>query len=177
MSTRARNFTEMSFSLSRTAKYYGLKFKRLRGDPHSLALGTAIGVFIGISPTVPLHTVTIIGACLLLKASAIAALLVATVISNPLTMGPLYYLCWLAGNLLLPGRLKWSRIMEVLEALKNEGFMESLNALSNLGGDAILVMLTGGIILGLPAAIASYFLSRRFFIAVRDKRRTKHLLN
>jgi uncharacterized protein (DUF2062 family) len=167
----------MSFSLSRTFKYYGLKFKRLRGDPPSLALGTAIGVFIGISPTIPLHTVAIIGATLLLRASTIAALISASVISNPLTMGPLYYLCWLVGDLILPGRLTWDRILVVLETLKHSGFMDSLRSMSQLGGDAILVLLTGGLVLGLPFAIASYFLSLRFFIAVREKRRRKHLLN
>ena len=85
----------MNISLPRTIKYYALKFKRLRGDPHSLALGTAIGIFIGISPTIPLHTVAIIGAALLLRASTIAALISASVVSNPLTMVPQYYLCWL----------------------------------------------------------------------------------
>ncbi|MHB8810633.1 MAG: DUF2062 domain-containing protein [Desulfobulbaceae bacterium] len=167
----------MSFSLSRTVKYYGLKFKRLRGDPPSLALGTAIGVFIGISPTIPLHTVAIIGVTLLLRASTIAALISASVISNPLTMGPLYYLCWLAGDLILPGRLTWDRIQAALETLKHSGFMDSLRSMSQLGWDAILVLLTGGLVLGLPLAIASYFLSLRFFIAIREKRRRKHLLD
>lgn len=167
----------MSFSLSRTVKYYGLKFKRLRGDPPSLALGTAIGVFIGVSPTVPLHTVAIIGVALLLRASTIAALISASVICNPLTMVPQYYLCWLVGDLILPGRLTWDRIQVVLEALKHSGFMDSLRSVSELGGDAILVLLTGGLVLGLPLAVASYFLSLRFFIAIREKRRRKHLLD
>lgn len=167
----------MNFSLFRTGKFYALKFKRLRGDPRSLALGTAIGVFIGISPTIPLHTVAIIGVTLLLRVSTIAALISASVISNPLTMGPLYYLCWLAGDLVLPDRLTWDRILVVLEALKHSGFMDSLRSVSQLGGDAILVMLAGGVVLGLPLAIASYFLSRRFFITVQHRRRRKHLLN
>lgn len=167
----------MSFSLSRTVRFYALKFKRLRGDPPSLAMGTAIGVLIGISPTIPLHTVAIIGVTLLMRASTIAALISASVISNPLTMAPLYYLCWLIGDLILPGRLNWDRILVVLETLKNTGFMDSLRSVSQLGTDAILVMLSGGLALGLPLAIASYFLSLRFFIAIREKRRRKHLLN
>jgi uncharacterized protein (DUF2062 family) len=167
----------MSFSLSRTVKYYGLKFKRLRGDPRSLALGTALGVFIGISPTVPLHTITIIGLALLLRASTIAALISASVVCNPLTMVPQYYLCWLVGDLVLPGRLTWDRILVVLEILQNSGFMDSLRSVSQLGADAILVLLTGGLLLGLPLALASYFLSLRFFIAIGERRRRKHLLN
>lgn len=167
----------MNFSLSRVVKYYGLRFRRLRGDPRSLAMGTAVGIFIGISPTVPLHTVTIIGVTLLMRSSTIAALISASVVSNPLTMMPSYYLCWLAGDLILPGRLTWDHIKVVLETLKHSGFMDSLRSVSQLGTDAILVLLTGGLVLGLPLAIASYFLSLRFFIAVREKRRRKHLLN
>lgn len=167
----------MSFCTPRAVRYYFLKFKRLRGTPHSLALGTAIGVFIGISPTVPLHTVAIIATTLLTRSSTIAALLVAMVICNPLTMPFQYYLCWLAGDLVLPGRLTWDRILAVLEILKHSSFMDSLRATGQLGWDAILVLLTGGVVLGLPLAIASYFLTRRFFIVLRAKRRRKHLLN
>ncbi|HBI14546.1 MAG TPA: DUF2062 domain-containing protein [Desulfobulbaceae bacterium] len=167
----------MSFSLTRTVKFYAMKFKRLRGDPRSLALGTAIGVFIGISPTIPLHTVGIIGVTLLLRVSTIAALISATVVSNPLTMGPLYYLCWLVGDLILPGRLTWDRILVVLDTLKSSGFIDSLKSVSQLGANAIMVLLSGWLILGLPLAVASYFLSLRFFIAVREKRRRKHLLD
>ena len=43
--------------LNRLGKYYYLKFIRLKGDPRSLALGTAIGVFVGLTPTIPLHTI------------------------------------------------------------------------------------------------------------------------
>lgn len=167
----------MNFCTPRAVKYYVLKFRRLRGTPHSLALGTAIGVFIGISPTVPLHTVAIIAVTLMVRASTIAALLAAAVICNPLTMPIQYYLCWLVGDLVLPGRLSWDRIRAVLETFKHSGFMDSIEAVSLLGWDAILVLLTGGLVLGVPLTIASYFLSRRFFIAIRQKRRHKHLLN
>jgi len=34
----------------RTARYYYLKFIRLKGDPAMLARGVAVGVFIGITP-------------------------------------------------------------------------------------------------------------------------------
>ena len=115
MSIPGHNSISMNFSLSRTVKYYALKFKRLRGDPPSLALGTAIGVLIGISPTIPLHTVAIIVVTLLMRASTIAALISASVISNPLTMAPLYYLCWLVGDFVLPDRLNWDRILMVLD--------------------------------------------------------------
>ncbi|MDP3478975.1 MAG: DUF2062 domain-containing protein, partial [Desulfoprunum sp.] len=46
--------------LKRLGKYYYLRFLRLKGDPYSLAFGTAIGVFVGLTPTMPLHTAIIL---------------------------------------------------------------------------------------------------------------------
>ncbi|GAB4338627.1 MAG: hypothetical protein Kow0089_10700 [Desulfobulbaceae bacterium] len=167
----------MALDIRRTIRFYSLKFMRLRGDPRSLALGTAIGILIGISPTIPLHTAAIIAVTVLLRASTVAALIAAFAVCNPLTMVPQYYLCWLVGNFLFPGRLTWERIKEVLFTITNEGFMDGLRTLSGLSFDAILVMITGGLVIGLPAALAGYWLTLRFFVRIREKRREKHLLN
>jgi uncharacterized protein (DUF2062 family) len=167
----------MAFNLRRTFRYYTLRFMRLRGNPKSLAMGTAIGILIGISPTIPFHTVALIGITLLLRVSTVAAFIPAVVICNPLTMIPQYYICWFVGDMILPGRLTWERIKEVLHLITNQSFMDSLNTLSSLSFDAILVMLTGGFVLGIPAAIAGYFYSLRFFIKLNKKRRQKHVLN
>ena len=150
---------------------------RLRGNPHSLAMGTAIGIFIGISPTIPLHTVGTIGITLLMRVSTVAALISGVVVCNPLTLVPQYYLCWKIGDFILPGRLTWERIKEVVDMLTTSGFMESLKSLSHLSTDAIAVMLTGGFVLGLPLAVAGYFLSFRFFVTIRKKRHLKHILH
>ena len=37
-------------SYERQLKYYYIRFLRLRGEPHELALGMAIGVFSGMMP-------------------------------------------------------------------------------------------------------------------------------
>lgn len=167
----------MPFSLKRIARYYTLRFKRLRGDPRALALGSAVGVFIGLTPTLPLHTVAIIGVTLLMRVSTIAALIAAAVVSNPLTFVPQYYACWKVGNYLLPERLTWERIKEVLDVLTTHGIADSLKTVSHLSMDAVFVMMTGGILIALPAAFISYYFSLRFFIKIREKRRRKHLLN
>ena len=167
----------MALNLRRTARYYSLRFKRLRGDPRSLAMGTAVGVFIGITPTLPFHTVAIIGITLLMRVSTIAGLIAATVVSNPLTFAPQYYACWKIGDIILPGRLTWDRIKEVLNAITHQGFADSIKTVSQLSMDAVFVMMTGGILIGLPLAFASYYYSFRFFIKIREKRRQKHVLN
>lgn len=165
------------YNIHRTIKYYILKVVRLRGNPRALAMGVAMGVFIGLSPTFPLHSIIIIGVTLLLRINTFAALISATLVSNPFTMAPQYYACWRIGNFIFPGRLTWGKIEEVLHVLSNEGFVESLKSTSQLGADAIAVMLTGGFILGVPLALLSYFISFYFFMTIRQKRQQRHLLD
>lgn len=165
-------------NLKRIARYYYIKFMRLKGDPQSLAVGTAIGVFIGITPTMPLHTILIILITVVTRSSTIAALLGSLLVCNPITYVPQYYLATVVGNALTPYQLSWGRIKEVLEVLlQHQGLYKSLEALAGLGYEAAIVLVVGGTVLALPCAIASYFLSLRFFVKIRNKRSQKHLLN
>jgi uncharacterized protein len=162
---------------NRTAKYYYLKFLRLQGDPHSLALGAAIGLFVGITPTIPLHSALIIILAWLLRGNIVAALIAAMAISNPLTWLPQYYFCWRVGNWLLPGQLSWQRIQTILEVFGSDaGFKQSLTSLGQLGLEAIAVMLVGGILLAIPFTCAGYFFTFKFFSILRKKRLEKHIL-
>ena len=162
---------------NRAAKYYYLKFLRLQGDPHSLALGVAIGLFVGITPTIPLHSVLIIILAWPLRGNILAALIAATAISNPLTWLPQYYLSWQVGNWLLPGHLTWHRIQAILSLITSHpGFKESLIPLKQLGLEAVTVMLFGGVLLAIPFTCVGYILSFKFFSALRKKRLEKHIL-
>lgn len=162
----------------RLSRYYYLKFMRLKGDPHSLALGTAIGVFVGITPTMPFHTIMIIMATVATRSSTIAALLSSFLVCNPLTNIPQYYIVTIVGNALTPYDLTWADFKVVLEQLlQHPGFSQSMKIIGGLGYEAAIVLLVGGLALAVPCAIPSYFLSRRFFLKIREKRRQKHLLN
>jgi hypothetical protein len=161
----------------RISKLYYLKFLRLKGDPHSLALGTAIGIFIGITPTMPLHTILIVLATLATRSSTIAGILASFLVCNPITYVPQYYLSTIVGNALTPYELTWARIKEVLELLlQHPGLSQSMKIVASLGYEAVIVLLVGGVVLALPFAVLSYFLSFRFFVKIREKRRQKHLL-
>lgn len=164
-------------SLSRTVRFYTLRFKRLQGSNRSLALGAAIGSAVGVTPTLPLHNLIILGLTLLFRVNPIAGIITANIVSNPLTFVPQYFLAWKIGDFFLPGRLTWEKIKSVLALIKAEGIMESLDTLRAMGVDAILVMLAGGLVLAIPAGLLTYFLVFRFFTRLRQKRREKHLLN
>ncbi len=167
----------MKLDLRRTVRYYYLRFIRLQGSPRSLALGTAIGAAIAVTPTMPLHTIAIVLVTLLLRVNTLAALIAGAVVSNPLTFAAQYYFSWKIGNLIFPGRLTWSRIQHILQTIEDSGLVDGLKILSHLGLDAILVMMTGGLILALPLGIISYCFTHWFFVKIQEKRRQKHFLN
>jgi len=164
-------------SLSRTVRYYTLRFKRLQGSNRSLALGAAIGSAIGVTPTLPLHNILILGLTLLFRVNPIAGIITANIVSNPLTFVPQYFLAWKIGDFFLPGRLTWEKIKEVLALIKAEGIMDSLDTLQAMGVDALLVLLAGGLVLAIPAGLLTYIIVFRFFATLQQKRRQKHLLN
>lgn len=164
---------------SRLIKYYYLKIIRLQGDPQAIARGVAIGIFIGITPTIPLHTVLIISLCLLFKASKVAGILASIIVSNPLTFFIQYYLSWRLGTVLFPGLLSWQRLQEMMNVLSTasgfNGFKSSLTAISSLGFDAITVLVVGGTLLALPFTALSYFYSLKLYTKLRNKKQKKQV--
>lgn len=160
--------------IKRTGRYHYLKLLRLRGEPRYLAKGVALGVFIGITPTIPLHTVMILALALLLRTSKVSALLASVAISNPLTIPPQYYFSWRLGNLLFPGNLTWEKINGVLVIIEEgAGFLEIIHRIATLGSKAIAAMVAGGCLLALPFAVASYFVALNIFQKIESRRRKR----
>jgi uncharacterized protein (TIGR03546 family) len=165
------------FQPIRTIRYYRLKFLRLKGDPESIARGVGLGVFIGITPTLPLHTIAIVVLAPLLRGNIIAAILAATLVSNPFTFFPQYYLSWHVGNWLIPCDVSWESIQSLLNLFSDASFRESIIAFSNLGRQTIITLLTGGVLLAIIPTIAAYFLARTIIIKFRKRRFEKHILS
>lgn len=153
------------------------RFKELQGSPSYLARGTAIGVFVGIAPIMPLKTVLILASTMVLPSSTVAALLVCATICNPLTYVPLYYLAWLAGNMILPGRASWEQLEATVTSIQGAGLSEALVQASLVGYDTGIVLLVGGVVLAVPLALISYPLSFRLYAGIARKRYQKHLLD
>lgn len=160
--------------MKRFFRYYQLRFKRLRGHPDIIARGIGVGLFVGITPTIPFHTAFVLTLCFPLRASKIAAFFSSWIISNPVTIFIQYYMCWWVGSLFFPGLLSWEKVQGVLSVLAQgdgyNGFKDSMLAISVLGFDAITVMLTGGLLLALPIALTGYWYSHKFFTILRNKR-------
>jgi uncharacterized protein (DUF2062 family) len=134
-------------------RYWWQEFQRqlreLRGKPHEISLGMAIGVFIGITPTMPFHTVLAVSLAVLLRASKLAAAL-GVWVCNPLTIPLFYYGSYRLGRFVLglPG----------LSLPSNY----SLLSLVQLGSHVTVAMLHGGVLLGVLPALLAYILTYKF---------------
>ncbi len=159
-------------NLWRTNKYYYIRLKRLRGNPPELAMGFAIGVFIGCTPTIPFHTVLIVLLAFLTRSSAISGIISSWLISNPITSLPLYYLAALIGNAVTPYELNLEMVQQVLADISSTATIQNKIAIIfDLGYESLAVLGIGGIILGLPIAVLSYFSSLYFFNFVKNKKK------
>jgi len=134
-------------TISRTIRYQWLKFKRLQEDPRKLAWGMALGVFIGITPTVPFHTAAVLALAPILRISPVTAYL-GIWIMNPITIAPLYLVAYKVGKHLL---LRSGPLL--LPAVWN---LDATLSLLWRGG---LALQLGGVVIAIPPAIISYFLT------------------
>ncbi len=136
------------------------RFKQLNGDPHYVALGMAIGVFISVTPTIPFHTVIALALAFILRGSKAAAA-IGVWFSNPITIPFFYKGSYDLGISILGNSAPFSTEYEsILELLK-------------LGADVTIAMITGGVILGILPAIAAYFITRRIFIKLRLRKKSR----
>ncbi len=155
---------------------YVEKIKKLNGDPHYVAFGMAIGVFVAITPTIPFHTILAITLAVLLKASKPAAIL-GVWISNPFTVLFLYFACYKTGHFFFDGSSQASvAIEQLIKHLESDiEFVQKMNYLVEFIREkfnTFLIMNFGGIILGLPSGLAAYVLTKRFFNQIRIRKKT-----
>lgn len=152
------------------------RFKELQGSPSYLARGLAVGVFVGFAPVMPLKTMMILALTVSIPSSTVAAILVCTIICNPFTYLPLYFISWKIGDVLLPGKASWTMLEQSVIQMQQSSLSESIVLVGQIGFDTIIVVLVGGCILALPLAIVSYPLSYRMFSRIAEKRGCRELV-
>ena len=165
-------------NLWRIHKYYFYRFIRLRGNPRALAGGTAIGVFIGLTPTIPFHTILIIGLAFATRSSVIAGIIVSWIVCNPVTSLPIYYSATVLGNMLTPYSLDLEKLTSVFhQVMQSENTKNSMAIIRDLGYESVVILIVGGLALALPLAVVSYYLAFQFFLRLHQKRRRKQILD
>lgn len=135
------------------------EFISLKGKPEKIALGMAIGVFVGVTPTIPFHTMVIMALTFFFRQNFTTAFLGATAVSNPFTI-PFFYVSqyhlgkYLLGNgwqeVVFPGYSIWDII--------------------NSGWNIACPLLLGGFIMAPVFAVPTYFIAYRAVVIIRKKR-------
>ena len=132
------------------------RFLKIRGQPREIALGFALGLFVGMTPFIGLHTVIAVPLAALLKWNKISAA-VSVWFTNAATAPFIYSITYVVG----------ARIAGIKQAFSWKD-IESLSAVYRLilhTPEMIWAMVIGGVILGLPLAVAGYYLT--FFVVGR----------
>jgi len=144
--------------LKRRIRYYYLRFVRIKGEPHDLSLGITFGIFVGMLPIIPFHMAFAVALALAFRASKITAIL-GVWVSNPFDWYLLYYLNYKLGAKILGlsgDNPVFSSIMQSIQ--RGEEGMVIVQKIAHAGSTVIGAFLIGGLIMGVVAAIPSYFI-------------------
>ena len=134
-----------------------VRMRQLEGNPHTIALGMAVGIFISITPIIPLQTVVAIALAFLVRGSKSAAVL-GTWLSNPLTIPVVYYADYKLGCSLLGYRATLDSIA-----------FDSFSQLMELGLEVTWAMIYGSLVLGGLLGVIAYFVTFRVFSTFRKR--------
>jgi uncharacterized protein len=137
------------------------RFISLQGEPGAVAAGLAMGVFVGVTPTIPFHTAIIIVLAFLFRLNIPAAYLGSWVISNPLTIPFLYVSQYELGQILLG----MQHVPLILSGY-------SLGEILTTGGKILFPLQVGGILMAPFIALPAYFISYHLLKVVRKKGRS-----
>ena len=135
-----------------------IKLLKEHHDPHGIALGVAIGSFIGILPLYGLHTVLFIIALFLIPRANKLSMLVGTNISLPPTIATLTWTSYDIGRILLVSKhyppLSWQYLKDFKISRLSEFYYP---------------LFIGSVVLGLLVALVLYLVTRAIANHLRKK--------
>ena len=134
------------------------RFLSLSGRPEEIARAMALGVFIGVTPTIPFHTALVMVSCLIFRQNITAGMLGATIISNPLTI-PFFYLAEYELGVLALGMDPNPFALADYD----------VRAILEIGLHILYPLMVGGLILACLFAVPSYFISRHAVVKLRNR--------
>ncbi len=135
-----------SFYLSLKKAYERLL--KVRGEPREVSLGFALGIFIGMSPTMGFQMPIAVFFAALLKWNKISAVM-GVWITNPMTAPFLYGFTYLVGAKIL-GLRNLAGIMDNIDR-------STISEILSEGPEILWSLIVGGIVIGLPLAVAGYY--------------------
>ena len=140
-----------------------------KDTPESIAAGTALGMFIALTPTVGLQMLIAVTLATLVRVNKVAAALLCW-ITNPLTIPPIYYGCYRLGLLIMPEY----RLRDVGKKFDELANAESLKVyfvtITKLGVEVYVPMFVGSLVLGAIFGFLAYPVTLRAVKAYRERR-------
>lgn len=145
--------------------------------PHRIAVGIAVGVFVGLTPTVGFQMVIAVAVAAALRANKVVCIPMVW-ITNPVTLVPIYAACFRIGSALtgLGAATASHEATAQLTSLEAAGGMdrwvelgfwkELLQTITRVGAE----LWVGCLFVGSIAAVIAYFASRWGVSAYRERR-------
>lgn len=141
------------------------RFLTLQGTPREIALGFSLGLFVGMSPFMMCHTVTAFFIASLFKWNRIAAA-VGAFITNPVTAPFFYIITFRVGGMVMPDA---SARLDLPATFS----LDTLTTLIQEGPEILWILTVGGVVTGIPIAVAGYMLAYGLVLFVRRRCRLR----
>ncbi|MBO4698301.1 DUF2062 domain-containing protein [bacterium] len=149
------------------------KLMHLNADPHDIAFGLALGIFVGFLPIMGIQMAVAGLVCLPFRRANKVAAVAGVWITNPLTVIPIYAFIYWIGTFFYPAEslVTPSTIMsKMTDVLKLEGFVAQTKGFLALGADIFLPMCIGGAVVGVIAMIPTYFITKKAVVSYRKRK-------
>ncbi len=133
----------LNYSLKRAYE----RFLKIRGSPREIALGFALGLFIGMTPTIGFQMPIAIFVAALFRWNKISAAL-AVWITNPVTAPFIYSFSYFVGAKMLGFKIA-PKLLTGLD----------FSTLKEASAKIFLATTVGGVVVGIPLALLGYYLA------------------
>ncbi len=146
-------------------KYYYEKLLNLKSTPSEIAFSIALGVFIGLLFPIGLQTLIAVPLAIFLGSNVLLTV-TATLVSNPITILPIYYLAINIGSFITRIEIDYNTITSSLSS-------PSLASIINLSEKGLLVFFAGTSVLALFGSTIIYIVTYNLVCVHRKKRNIK----
>jgi len=144
----------------------------LNDTPHSIAMGVAVGIFIGLTPTVGVQMLLVVAVSLFIRCNRTVGCAMVW-LTNPLTMVPIYFANYMVGTWVL--RIAPLKIdvfgRKITDAFHHVYWHERLSAMVRAMGRLALDLAgplwLGSVLVGGLLALPAYFVVRKGVVAYR----------
>ncbi len=144
------------------------RFLKIHGNPHEIAAGLALGLFVAMSPFMGTHMALAVFLAAIFKWNKISAA-AGVWLNNPLTMPALYGATWFVGSKITGVKL--------VENLPHSFDIKATYAFLLKTPSLITTLTIGGIVVGIPLSLVVYYVAfgllQRYQEEVREKLRKR----